>query len=294
MAGAFFLLRGGDEDGGGGSVSVPEGRPTAVSENDILVADSSQARAELETLLARTGDKAFRVEYEIALEEKISDLSLKADFLLASASPRFAIVFDAGPDGLDLSEFQSEEAAADEGPVPVIQSIAIITDGEKAWVCQKAVSEEGECQESVIESEEDQLDLSGMFDEVLQTGSEDELFKGKEIRGRKIAGRQARCYSLDRSNEQPAEGEVTSNTTFTVCVDEAEGLPLLIEGTATAGGDLNSAVDDASSESGGLLGGIELGQDSIDASWALKAKSVEFKASDSDFRPPYKVVPAEE
>lgn len=296
--GAFFLLRDSGDGGDDRQVGLPEGTPTTVNESDVLVEDSAQARAELETLLARTGDKAFRVEYELAFEEKTSEISLEASFTLAAASPRFALTIDAGEDGLDFSEFGDEFEDPDAEPIEPIEKIAIITDGEKGWACFKFVGQDGECEESVIEDSDDEIDLSSIFDEVLNTGTEDELLNGQEIRGRKIAGRDARCYSMDRSEE----ADVNSNTTFTVCVDDAEGLPLLVEGTLSASGDLDGAVEDNTGEEGvlggtggaGFFDGIELGQDTIEASWSIRATSVEFKAADSDFQPIYSIVPTED
>jgi len=266
----FFLSRGGDDDGtpagGDGGGPGSGGGPTAPA------LDSAQTRAEMETLLAKTGDVPFKVVYDVTAEEKGTKVAAKGTLTIATAAPRAALVFDAGAKGLDLSGLDPETTDK-------LQTLGLVTDGQRSWLCQKAVGKDGECMESTVEPGDESADVSQLFDEVLTTGSEDALFQAREVKGQKIAGRDARCYELAR--KETVEG-TSSEVSFTVCVDKAEGLPLLIEGKLSAQG----ALGDAASEAGVDVG-LEI--ESVDASWSIKAKSVQFSVSNDDFKPLFKV-----
>ncbi len=118
--------------------------------------------------------------------------------------------------------------------------------------------------------------------DVVSSGSEDEAMEIVEVKGQKIAGRDARCFELRRKEDT---GEGKSDVQALFCVDKQEGIPLLFEGKGTSEGAINT--------------GEVLGEDSVDTGslpektaidGAIKAKSVAFKASDADFKPPYKIV----
>ncbi len=279
---AFLLLRGDDDEGvPAGSGAKTPSRTVTTTSGRVLTA----TEVELGDMISGLADKTFKVTYEIKGKDAVSDTSLNAQLTLVSAPPRVAITFDAGSKGLDLTEmFGGEDSGftISEGE-GVLQVIALIFDGEKtAYMCVKMVGEEGECQRSEPDPEDEPFDMGTTLTEVVNTGSDDDATELVEIKGQKIAGRDARCFELKRKEETE---ENTSDIKVTFCVDKKEGLPLLLEGKGTGEGTLDT--------------GELLGEDSVDSEGlpekleiegSIKAKSVAFKASDADFKPPYKIV----
>ncbi|MCE7929325.1 MAG: zinc ribbon domain-containing protein [Chloroflexi bacterium CFX7] len=281
---AFLLLRGdGDEGAPADSGSKAPARTVTTESGKVL----SSAEVELGDMMVGLAGKTFKVTYEVKGGDAVSGTEIDALLTLVSAPPRMAMTFNAGKKGLDLTEmFGGEESGFEvtEGS-GVIESLTFIYDGEKtAFLCVKMVDEEGQCQESDAQPEEGEepFSLENTLTEAVDTGSEDEATELVEVKGQKIAGRDARCFELKRKEETE---ENKSDIKVTFCVDKQEGLPLLLQGKGTGEGSIDT--------------GELLGEDSVDTEGlpseleiegSIKAKSVAFKVSDSDFKPPYKIV----
>ncbi|MBE7520224.1 MAG: zinc ribbon domain-containing protein [Thermoflexaceae bacterium] len=283
---AFFFLKGGGDDDDGtpaDSGSKAPARTVTTESGKVL----SAAEVELGDMMIGLAEKTFKVTYEIKGGDEVSGTALDAKLTLVSAPPRMALTFDAGPKGLDLAGlFGGEESGLEvtEGS-GVLEAFTFIYDGEKtSFLCVKMVDEEGQCQQSEAEPEEgeEQFNLENTLSDVVNTGSEDEAAELVEIKGQKIAGRDARCFEMKRKEETE---ENKSDIEVTFCVDKQEGLPLLLEGKGTGEGtiDTGELLGEDSVDTEGLPGEIAI-------EGSIKAKSVAFKVSDSDFKPPYKIV----
>lgn len=281
VAVAAFLLLSGDDDGGApaGSGAKAPSRTVTTTSGQVLTA----TEVELGDMISGLADKTFKVTYEVKGKDAVSGTTVNAQLTIVSAPPRLAVHFDAGSKGLDLSKMAGDgEDGGFTSEGGVMQTLSLIIDEDgSSIICSKMVGEDGQCERSVADPEDEPASVDTALNDVVSSGSEDEAMETVEVKGQKIAGREARCFELRRKEDT---GEGKSDVKALFCVDKQEGIPLLFEGKGTSEGAINA--------------GEVLGEDSVDTGGlpektaiegTIKAKSVAFKASDSDFKPPYAV-----
>lgn len=231
------------------------------------------SKEDLSDLLARMPGQTYRVVYDLTFEEKESGLSGTLTVTLTYADPRLAFTFLV-PEGLDLTKFDTE---ADADPV---SEFGLFTDGGKAWLCARTVQKAGECQEFALEPTDDLADLEGLLNQFLDAGTKDQPLDAREVGSRRIADHNARCFLLTRQEN----ADVATDVDTTLCVDESIGVPLAMEGTFDASGDLNGEVDESQPDNG-----VNLAHDRVIGNWTMRARSVSLVVSASDFALPFPV-----